>query len=83
MTDEQTASQTEAASRIAEAAEVAAELRTLAADIFRDAQDDQLDTVARPLDSQVWATLGETGLARLTGPESAGGSEAEIGRAHV
>lgn len=76
MTDAQTASQPEAASRIADAAEVAAELRTLAADIFRDAQDDQPDTVARPLDSQVWATLGETGLARLTGPESAGGSEA-------
>ncbi|GAA4511287.1 acyl-CoA dehydrogenase family protein [Brevibacterium yomogidense] len=76
MTDAQTASQTEAASRIADAAEVAAELRTLTADIFRDAQDDQPDTVDRPLDLQVWATLEETGLARLTGPESAGGSEA-------
>lgn len=75
-TASQTASQTEAASRISDAAEVAAELRTLAADIFRDAEDAQPDTVARPLDPQVWATLEETGLARLTGPESAGGSEA-------
>lgn len=72
----QTEAPAQTAARISDAAEVAAELRTLAADIFRDAQDDQPDTVARPLDPQVWATLEETGLARLTGPEDAGGSEA-------
>ncbi|MGO1452838.1 MAG: acyl-CoA dehydrogenase family protein [Brevibacterium yomogidense] len=62
--------------QLTDAAEVAAELRTVAADIFTDAADRLADTVARPLDAQVWATLEETGLARLTGSEDSGGSDA-------
>lgn len=62
--------------QLTDAAEVADELRTLASDIFTAAADRLTDTVARPLDAQVWATLEETGLARLTGPEASGGSDA-------
>ena len=62
--------------QLTDAAEVAAELRAVAADIFADAADRLPDTVARPLDAQVWATLEETGLARLTGAEASGGSGA-------
>lgn len=62
--------------QLTEAAEVADELRTLSADIFAAAADRLADTVTRPLDPQVWATLEDTGLARITGPESSGGSDA-------
>ncbi|SMY11495.1 acyl-CoA dehydrogenase family protein [Brevibacterium jeotgali] len=62
--------------QLTDAAEVAAELRAVAADIFADAAGRLTDTVARPLDAQVWATLESTGLARLTGSESSGGSDA-------
>ena len=62
--------------QLAEAQETAAELRTLARDILSDAAGEAPDTVERPLDPAVWSALEETGLARLTGPEAAGGSDA-------
>ena len=61
---------------LAEALETAAELRTLTRDILTGAAGEAPDTVERPLDPQVWAALEEAGLARLTGPEAAGGSDA-------
>ena len=50
------------------------ELRELAESIF----DDAYDADATGFDAALWATLDQSGLARLTLPEAAGGSEGTL-----
>lgn len=53
---------------------MSSELEEMAASVFADAWD----TAATGLDTELWKTCEQTGLARLTLPEAAGGSEGTL-----